>query len=447
MQQTQTVSSRPKLLQAMIDVAGQPDLRGKVLFTLAILVIYRFVAHVPVPGIDVDNLARFFDPAQGNNLSGMLDLFSGGALRNLSVASMGVYPYITASIVMQLLIPVVPRLQQLSREGGEAGRQRLNQITHWLTVPMAMAQSFGQLVLLERGGVLEQGIGFTGGQLGPTIAMMASMTAGTMFCVWLGELITERGIGNGISLLIFSGIVSGLPTLLGQAFLQRGNVGGLVVFFAIALITVYCIVLFTEAQRRIPVQYGRSVFRSGRMYRQAGATHIPLRVNSAGMIPIIFAFSIMIFPGLVASYFVGSNIGWLASGARFVANVFDASGLIYWIMTFFLVVAFAFFYSIIVFQQQNIAENLQRQGGFIPGIRPGKPTNDHITRVLLRITLGGAIFLGIIAIIPYFSGEFTGVKGLQLTGVAMLIAVGVVLDTMRQLEAQLLMRRYEGFIR
>ena len=297
MQQTQTVSSRPKLLQAMIDVAGQPDLRGKVLFTLAILVIYRFVAHVPVPGIDVDNLARFFDPAQGNNLSGMLDLFSGGALRNLSVASMGVYPYITASIVMQLLIPVVPRLQQLSREGGEAGRQRLNQITHWLTVPMAMAQSFGQLVLLERGGVLEQGIGFTGGQLGPTIAMMASMTAGTMFCVWLGELITERGIGNGISLLIFSGIVSGLPTLLGQAFLQRGNVGGLVVFFAIALITVYCIVLFTEAQRRIPVQYGRSVFRSGRMYRQAGATHIPLRVNSAGMIPIIFAFSIMIFPG------------------------------------------------------------------------------------------------------------------------------------------------------
>ncbi len=447
MQQTQTVSSRPKLLQAMIDVAGQPDLRGKVLFMLAILVIYRFVAHVPVPGIDVDNLARFFDPSQGNNLSGMLDLFSGGALRNLSVASMGVYPYITASIVMQLLIPVVPRLQQLSREGGEAGRQRLNQITHWLTVPMALAQSFGQLVLLERGGVLEQGIGFTGGQLGPTIAMMASMTAGTMFCVWLGELITERGIGNGISLIIFSGIVSGLPTLLGQAFLQRGNVGGLVVFFAIALITVYCIVLFTEAQRRIPVQYGRSVFRSGRMYRQAGATHIPLRVNSAGMIPIIFAFSIMIFPGLVASYFVGSNTGWLASAARFVANVFDTTGLFYWIMTFFLVVAFAFFYSIIVFQQQNIAENLQRQGGFIPGIRPGKPTNDHITRVLLRITLGGAIFLGIIAIIPYFSGEFTGVKGLQLTGVAMLIAVGVVLDTMRQLEAQLLMRRYEGFIR
>ncbi len=443
MQQTQTVSSRPKLLQAMIDVAGQPDLRGKVLFVLGILVIYRFVAHVPVPGANLDELSRYF---QGNNLAGMLDLFSGGALRNLSVASMGVYPYITASIVMQLLIPVVPRLQALSREGGEAGRQRLNQITHWLTVPMALAQSFGQLVLLERGGVIE-GVGFTGGQLGPTIAMMFSMTAGTMFCVWLGELITERGIGNGISMIIFAGIVSGLPDLLRQSFLQRGNVGGLVVFFAIALITVYCIVLFTEAQRRIPVQYGRSVFRSGRMYRQAGATHIPLRVNSAGMIPIIFAFSIMIFPGLVASYFVTADANWLSSTGRFIANLFDATGLFYWVMTFFLVVAFAFFYSIIVFQQQQIAENLQRNGGFIPGIRPGKPTNDYITRVLLRITVGGAIFLGVIAIIPYFASEFTGVQGLQLTGVAMLIAVGVVLDTMRQLEAQLLMRRYEGFIR
>ena len=444
MRQTQTVSSRPKLVQAMIDVAGQPDLRGKVLFTLTILVIYRFVAHVPVPGVDIANLSRFF---QDNALAGMLDLFSGGALRNLSVAAMGVYPYITASIVMQLLIPVIPRLQLLSREGGEAGRQKLNQITHWLTVPMAFAQSFGQLVLLERGGVLNQGIGFGGGEAGSTIAMMCSMAAGTMFCVWLGELITERGIGNGISLIIFSGIVSGLPTLLGQSFLQRGNVGGLMVFFGIALVTVFFIVMFTEAQRRIPVQYGRSVFRSGRMYRQAGATHIPLRVNSAGMIPIIFAFSIMIFPGLVASYFINADADWLASGARFVSNLFDTTGAFYWVATFFLVVAFAFFYSIIVFQQQNISENLQRNGGFIPGIRPGKPTNDYITRVLLRVTVGGAIFLGIVAIMPYFSGEFTGVRGLQLTGVAMLIAVGVVLDTMRQLEAQLLMRRYEGFIR
>ena len=444
MRQAQTVSSRPRLLQAMIDVAGQPDLRRKVLFTLAMLVIFRGVAHVPVPGVDLAGLSRFF---QDNQLAGMLDLFSGGALRNLSIAAMGVYPYITSSIIMQLLIPVIPQLQALSKEGGEAGRQRLNQYTHWLTVPMALAQSYGQLVLLERGGVLTSGVGFTGGQFGSTFAMMVSMTAGTMFLVWLGELITERGIGNGISMIIFAGIVSGLPQLLGQSFLQRGNLGGLLVFFGIALLTVFFIVMFTEAQRRIPVQYGRSVFRSGRMYRQTGSTHIPLRVNSAGMIPIIFAFSIMIFPGLVASYFVNADTNWIATAARFTRGLFDATGTFYWVATFFLVVAFAFFYAIVVFQQQNIAETLQRNGGFVPGIRPGKPTNDYITRVLLRITWGGALFLGVVAIIPFFSQGFTGVQGLQLTGVAILIVVGVALDTMRQLEAQLLMRRYEGFIR
>ena len=444
MRQSQTVSSRPRLLQAMIDVAGQPELRGKVLFTLGIIVIFRFVAHVPMPGVDASQLERFFS---GNQLAGLLDIFSGGALRTMSIAAMGVYPYITSSIIMQLLIPTVPHLQNLSREGGEAGRQRLNQYTHWLTVPMAMLQGFGQLVLLERAGVLSGGVGFTGGSLGPTLAMMLSMTAGTMFLVWLGELITERGIGNGISIIIFSGIVAGLPTLLGQSFLQRGNVGGLVVFLGIALLTVFVIVLFTEAQRRIPVQYGRSVFRSGRMYRQSGATHIPLRVNSAGMIPIIFAFSIMLFPGLVASYFVNSDTEWLATGSRFVRDFFDSTNALYWVLTFLLVVGFAFFYAIILFQQQNIAETLQRNGGFVPGIRPGRPTESYITRVLLRITWGGAIFLGIVAIIPFFSEGITGVRGLQLTGVAMLIVVGVVLDTMRQLEAQLLMRRYEGFIR
>ncbi|MFQ5933088.1 MAG: preprotein translocase subunit SecY [Dehalococcoidia bacterium] len=432
------------MLQAMLDVAGQPDLRSKVLFTLGMLVIFRFVAHVPVPGVDVAGLQRYF---QGNQLAGLLDLFSGGALRNLSVAAMGVYPYITASIIMQLMVPVIPHLQQLSREGGEAGRQRLNQYTHWLTVPMAMAQAFGQLTLLDRAGVLSSGIGFGGGEFWPTVAMLFSMCAGTMFLVWLGELITERGIGNGISVIIFAGIVSGLPSLLGQSFLQRGNVGGLLIFFGIALATVFFIVMFTEAQRRIPVQYGRSTFRSGRMYRQTGSTHIPLRVNSAGMIPIIFAFSIMIFPGLVASYFVNNDIEWVATAARFVRDFFDSTSIVYWIITFLLVVGFAFFYAIVVFQQQNIAETLQRNGGFVPGIRPGKPTQDYITRVLLRITWGGALFLGVVAVMPYFTGELTGVRGLQLSSTAMLIVVGVVLDTMRQLEAQLLMRRYEGFIR
>ncbi|MCH7997765.1 MAG: preprotein translocase subunit SecY [Chloroflexi bacterium] len=430
------------MLQAVIDAFQQPDIRKKLLYTIGLLVIFRFVAHVPIPGVNPGFLDAAFD---NNAILGFLNLFSGGALRNLSIAALGVYPYITASIVMQLLVPIIPSLQAISREG-EQGRNRIQLYTHYLAVPMAVVQGYSQLIILEQAQAV-QGIGFTGPDALPTLSAVISLTAGTMFLVWLGELITERGIGNGISLIIFSGIASGLPSLLGQSFLQRGNMGGLVVFFGIAIVTVFVIVLFTEAQRRIPVQYGRSVFRSGRMYRQTGSTHIPLRVNSAGMIPIIFAFSIMIFPGLVASYFVSSNTEWLAVGARFVRDMFDTNGAFYWGATFILVVAFAFFYALITFQQQNIAESLQRNGGFIPGIRPGKPTNDYITKVMLRITLGGALFLGIVAVIPFFSSSFTGVRGLQLTGVAMLIAVGVVLDTMRQLEAQLLMRRYEGFIR
>ena len=442
MRQQAEAASRPQLLQVMIDASRQPDLRRKLLLTLGILVIFRFVAHVPVPGVDIDNLARLF---QSNQLLGLMDLFSGGALRNLSVAALGVYPYITASIIMQLLIPVIPRLQALAREG-EMGRQKINLYTHLLTVPMATAQSFGQLSLLENQRAIS-GIGLSGDELLPTLAMMFSMTAGTLFLVWLGELITENGIGNGISIIIFAGIVSGLPSMLGQSFLARGNVGGLLLVFLIGLGIVYFIVLFTEAQRRIPVQYGRSVFRGGRMYRQGGQTHIPLRVNSAGMIPIIFAFSIMILPGIVASYLVSSDISWLANGARFVRNLFNVTSPLYWSLTFMLVVGFAFFYTFITFQQQNVAENLQKNGGFIPGIRPGKATNDYITKVLIRITVAGALFLGLVATMPFFVTQITNVQGLQLSSTGMLIVVGVVLDTMRQLEAQLLMRRYEGFIR
>lgn len=442
MRQQAEAASRPQLLQVMIDASRQPDLRRKLLLTLGILVIFRFVAHVPVPGVDIDNLARLF---QSNQLLGLMDLFSGGALRNLSVAALGVYPYITASIIMQLLIPVIPRLQALAREG-EMGRQKINLYTHLLTVPMATAQSFGQLSLLENQRAIS-GIGLSGDELLPTLAMMFSMTAGTLFLVWLGELITENGIGNGISIIIFAGIVSGLPSMLGQSFLARGNVGGLLLVFLIGLGIVYFIVLFTEAQRRIPVQYGRSVFRGGRMYKQGGQTHIPLRVNSAGMIPIIFAFSIMILPGIVASYLVSSDISWLADGARFVRNLFNVTSPLYWSMTFLLVVGFAFFYTFITFQQQNVAENLQKNGGFIPGIRPGKATNAYITKVLIRITVAGALFLGLVATMPFFVTQITNVRGLQLSSTGMLIVVGVVLDTMRQLEAQLLMRRYEGFIR
>ncbi len=439
--------ARPRLVQAMMDAFNQPDLRRRLLFTFGILIVFRFVAHIPVSGVDLEALRRLFE---SNQLLGMLDLFSGGAMRNLSIAAMGVYPYITASIVMQLLQPIIPQLQALSKEG-EAGRNKMNQYTHWLTVPLAIVNGYGQLVLLQSQGIIS-GVG-AGPNLLPTIAMVLSMTAGTIFLVWLGELITENGIGNGVSIIIFSGIVAGLPQMVGQTLATGGSVlqslfsVGLVVFVVLGVATVLAIVIFQEAQRRIPVQYSRSLFRGGRMYRQTGGSHIPLRVNSAGMIPLIFAMSIMMMPGMIASYVSLSNISWLAQAARQVQAVFDSTGWFYWILYFLMVVGFTFFYTMVIFQQQNLAENLQKNGGFVPGIRPGRPTAEYLSRVTTRITWGGAIFLGVVAVLPFLARQVTNVQALQLSSTGLLIVVGVVLDTMKQLEAQLLMRHYEGFIR
>ena len=438
--QQQAASSR--LLAALTDAFRQPDLRWKLLFTFGMLVVFRFVANVPVPGADLELLKRVFE---GNQLLGFLNLFSGGALQNLSVASMGVYPYITASIIMQLLVPVFPRLQELAKEG-EYGRQKINQYTHWLTIPLAMAQGYGQLVLLQRAGVVA-GVALGGDHLLSTAAMILALTAGTMFLVWLGELITEKGIGNGISIIIFGGIVASLPTYVRTLFDQQGLGAGLILIAAITALVVYAIVVFTEAQRRIPVQYGRSLFRGGRMYRQSGSSFIPIRVNSAGMIPLIFAFSIMIFPSTVASYFVGAESSGVSGVARSVQDLFNPTRYLYWIITFFLVIIFSFFYTIVIFQQQNLAENLQKNGGFVPGIRPGKPTEEYLSRTIMRVTVAGAFFLGIVAVIPFFARGLTGVQGLTLSATALLIVVGVALDTMRQLEAQLTLRRYEGFIK
>ena len=434
----------PGLLQAVADAFRVPDLRQRILFTLAMLVVFRFVAHVPVPGVDREALAGLF---RTNQLLGMLDLFSGGALRNLSVAAMGVYPYITASIVLQLLVPVIPALRALSKEGGEWGRQRLNQITHWMTVPIAMLQAYGQLLVLQQAGVL-YGIGLgRGADPLATTAMVLSMTAGTMFLVWLGELITERGIGNGVSLIIFAGIVANLPEIVGQGFVERQNPSGLLLLALIGLAILALIVLFTEAQRRIPVQYGRTVFRGGIIRRAAGTSYIPMRVNSAGMIPLIFAFSLLLLPATVAQYF---DTGGDAFGSRLAATVvriFDSTHWFYWVMLFILVVLFTFFYTMVLFSQMNLAENLQKSGGFIPGIRPGKPTEEYLSRVIVRITWGGALFLGFVAVLPYLATLITDVRAVQLSSTALLIVVGVALDTLRQLEAQLLMRHYEGFIR
>jgi preprotein translocase subunit SecY len=434
----QSEVSRPQLIQSMIDAMRVPDLRAKILFTLAMLVIYRFVAHVPVPGVDLQALSQAFERQA---LLGFLDLFSGGALASMSVAALGVYPYITASIVMQILTPVIPQLKNLSQEG-EYGRQRINQITHWLTVPVAFFQSWGTLTFLRNVFPPETQLGLNL----TTMAILISMVAGTMFCVWLGELITERGLGNGISLIIFGGIVSRLPQVIGQALLEPG--AGLLLLAGLALAIIYVIVLFTEAQRRVPVQYGRSVFRGGRMQRQSGATFLPLRVNSAGMIPLIFASSMMILPITVASYFRNPmSDSFMVRFARFLSDTLDPSRFPYYAGLFILVVLFTFFYTMIIFQQQKLAENLQRNGGFIPGIRPGRPTQEYLNRVIIRITWGGAFFLGAIAIIPFFVTVLTDVRALTISSFSLLIMVGVALDTMRQLEAQLLMRNYEGFIR
>ena len=433
--------SRPRLLQAMFDAFRLPDLRRRILFTLGMLVVFRFVAHVPLPGVNPDALQELF---QRNAMLGMLDMFSGGAMRYFSVAAMGVYPYITASIIMMLLTPIIPRLQAISQEG-EAGRNKINLITHWLTVPMAGLAGYGQIVLLRHEGVVGSAAVL------PTAAMVLAMIAGTMFLVWLGELITEYGIGNGISIIIFGGIVAGLPEMIGQGFLAKEQFGGLAAYVLIALVTILVIVIFTEAHRRIPVQYAKSVFRGGRMYRQSGSTHIPLRVNTAGMIPLIFAMSIVVFPGMIAGYFANPT-GADPNLANHIMNLFNPNadlpmGLFYWGLYFLLVVGFAFFYTMVIFGQQDLPGTLQRQGGFIPGIRPGKHTADYLNQVIKRITWAGALFLAGVAVIPFLAREITNVQVIQLSSMGLLIVVGVVLDTMKQIEAQLVMRRYEGFIK
>jgi len=444
-------ATRPRLLQAVIDAFRQPDVRQKIVFTLALLVVFRFTAHLPVPGIDAGQLKQIFSSTP---VLGFLNIFSGNALKNMSVAAMGVYPYVTASIVMQLLVPIVPSLQALTKEG-EQGRRQIALYTHWLTVPMAIVQGYGQLVLIQSLGGISN-IGLTGSELLPTVSMVAAMTAGTMFLVWIGELISENGIGNGISILIFAGIVAGIPTFLADEVWGQTAVTGLVMVVTLIVVMVAAIVFVQEAQRRVPVQYSRSLFRGGRMYRQSGQTHIPLRVNSAGMIPLIFAFSVVIFPAYIGSIFETSSTEWLANLSGKIKDVFDPSAWGYWAFVFILVTIFTFFYTLVIFQQQNLAENLQRQGGFIPGIRPGRPTAEYIMRVLIRITWAGALFLGVIAVVPFVAAGLTGQGslnlgakslGLGITSSGLIIVVGVVLDTMRQLEAQLLMRQYEGFIR
>jgi preprotein translocase subunit SecY len=358
---------------------------------------------------------------------------------------MGVYPYITASIIMQVLVPVIPSLRALSQEG-ESGRRKINQYTHWLMVPLAALQGYAQLVLLR-----SQGAVAASGTL-DTITIIVSMTAGTVFLVWLGELITERGIGNGVSIIIFGGIVASFPEMVGRGFIAGGtNWGGVITFTILSLLTIVLIVIFTEGHRRIPVQYAKTAIKGNRIYRQSGSTYVPLRVNTAGMIPLIFAMSLMIFPGTIASYFIappGQDPNfWNAVAEWFNPGTALPICMFYWLCYFLLTVAFAFFYTMVVFQQMDLAKTLQRQGGFVPGVRPGKPTEEYLNSVISRITWGGALFLGIVAVLPFLAREITNVAVLTLPSIGLLIVVGVALDTMKQVEAQLTMRKYEGFLK
>lgn len=421
------------------------DLRYNILMVAMLLIITRILAHVPMPGVDLSSLQSIFS---SNQLFGLFNIFSGGGLSNFSVAMLGVGPYITASIIMQLLTIIVPKLGELAKEGGDAGRAKINQYTRLMTIPLTGLQAYATIVLLSRSqgaGVIS---GFTGFQW---FVALLSVTAGTTLLMWVGETISEYKIGNGISLIIFAGIVSQLPTAIRQGYstittatgqLSTSGIVTALSFIAVALLVVGGIVMITEAQRNIPVSYAKRV-RGNKLYGGIN-THLPLRVNQAGVIPIIFAISILLFPGLVANFFSNAKTEIVANIATAVNNFFQ-NQTYYGIIYFLLVVAFTYFYTAIVFNPEEISENIQKQGGFIPGLRPGAQTAEFLYKVLNRITLAGAIFLGLIAVLPFIVQGFTGTQALTIGGTGILIVVAVVIEVMKQVQSQMVMRDYENF--
>jgi len=393
---------------------------------------------VPVPGVDQAQLAQYL---QNNALFGVLDLLSGGGLSSFSVVALGVNPYINASIIMQLMSGVVPSLQALSREG-EFGRNKINQYTRYLTVPMAILQAYGVLALLNSQGVLTGSFDLSSFT---TLTQIATLTAGAVTLMWIGELITERGIGNGISFIIFAGIVSRAPGAL-NAFRINPNITLAIAFGVVAVAAVAVIIYIQEGQRRIPIQYASRV-RGRRMY-SGGQTFLPLRVNQAGVIPIIFAVSILLFPHQLATYFSTSNIPIVKGISEFIVTIFSSTSPFYIVTYFLLTMGFTYFYTAFTFKPDETAEQLRKNGGFIPGIRPGKPTEEYLRRVVTRITFAGALFLAIVAVSPsVLAALVPDLATLGLGGTSLLIVVSVVVETMKQIEAQLMMRNYEGFIR
>jgi preprotein translocase subunit SecY len=428
------------LIETVLAAFRAPDIRRKLLFTLGILLIFRALTNVPIPNVNTAALTNLFTD---NPLLGILNIFSGGGLAAASIIGLGVNPYINASIIMQLMRGVIPSLEELSREG-EYGRNKLNQYTRLLTVPLAFAQGYGISVLLSANGVIPANDLFSV----ETLSLLLSFTAGTILLMWLGELISEKGLGNGISFIIFAGIVGSVPQQIGPILSGPDALARLIPFIIVAIVVVAAVVFINEGQRRIPVQYASRV-RGRRMY-QGQTQYLPLKVTMAGVIPIIFAVSILLFPAQIATYFTTSDIDWVRSAAIFISENLNGTTNIpvYGALYFLLVVFFTYFYTAFQFRPDQTADYLRKNGGFIPGIRPGRPTQDYLSRVVSRITFAGALFLAIVAVAPQVVAiGFPDLGALGLGGTSLLIVVSVVVETMKQIEAQLMMRNYEGFIR
>jgi preprotein translocase subunit SecY len=440
------------MIESMLNAFRAPDIRRRILFVLGILVIYRALSHVLIPGINSQVLE-----APDNSFFSLLSLFSGSNIRQMSIVGLGLNPYINATIIMQILQSTIPSLQALSREG-EYGRNKITSYSRWLSVPLAALQAYGILSYIQAIDAQQGVAAFTtpfSFEKYESLTMILALTVGSVLLMWLGELITEKGIGNGISFIIFAGIVSRVPDAV-LHFLNSPDWLELFGFGVVGLIIIFVIIFVQEGQRRIPIQYANRV-RGHRVY-QGGSTFLPLRVNMAGVIPIIFAISILLFPYQIATYFTTSNVGWVHDLSVWISDpntgVLRPAGPIYIGLYFLLTFAFAFFYTFIVFKPDETANNLRKSGGFIPGIRPGQPTEEYLRRVALRITVAGAVFVAAIAVLPYamalipiFGNLSSAGVGVTIGGTSVLIVVSVVVETMKQLEAQLMMRSYEGFIR
>ncbi len=439
------------MLESMLNAFRAPDIRKRLLFVLGILVIYRLLAHVLIPGINPQILTS---NTPDNGFFGLLSLFSGGDIRRMSVVGLGLNPYINATIIMQILQSTIPSLQALSREG-EYGRNKITSYSRWLSVPLAALQAYGILAYVQATEQQSSGIAAYTTPFSfekyESLTMILALTVGSIVLMWLGELITEKGIGNGISFIIFAGIVSRVPATVGS-FLNSPDWLELFLFGIVGLVIIFVIIFVQEGQRRIPIQYANRV-RGHRIY-QGGSTFLPLRVNMAGVIPIIFAISILLFPYQIAQYFTASQVGWVKDVSTGIVSWLSPQGVLYLSLYFLLTFGFAFFYTFIVFKPDETANNLRKSGGFIPGIRPGQPTEEYLRRVALRITVAGAIFVASVAVLPMAIAALPMFKnlsnagiGVGLGGTSVLIVVSVVVETMKQLEAQLMMRSYEGFIR